>query len=112
MKPESKFVYDWLKTHIEFFEITEISSTVIMSYPNPPTSKATYNSKCFFACRGGKLFDKEVLVLVSPSLIPVKFVYRALIELRGENMNIKLSEDEIARSLGIKSIVDKLKEET
>lgn len=118
MKPESKFVYDWLKAHIDLLGLTVIRFAAYSSTFTPGTPPYTgylwdrEETQVTFACRGKYLHLTDTLKLEVPKLILEKHIYRALYELKSDSVNTFVTEDEIAKCLGKKNVIDLLKEQT
>lgn len=98
MQSESRFVLDWLKLHIEFYEV----SNVILNgweYQKGVRNNDEETS-VDFVMYGYKLFGGTRFRLSVPSNIPLLNVYRALLELR-YRVKTSLDPETVAKALGI-----------
>lgn len=109
MHPNTEFVRNWLRIHIDFLDLSNI---YLGSYETNKKTNGDENTKVTFSVYGYKLFGGQKIYFDIPKCIDLKYFYAALYSLHSSTINTNVTEEKIAEILGTKSTFAKLQELT
>lgn len=116
MQPESQFVYDWLKVHVKHLKLRSVYleswDMTRTPYSSGISTLESHTTKATFNIYAEGLVGSENITFTSPTLIDIKYFYRALLELDGDGVKTNLTQENVARILNITDPYEVLRQTT